>query len=607
MQQFSDEALKRTHHCGQLSLEDNGSKVRLCGWVRSYRDHGGVIFVDLRDRQGITQVVFDTPDDPNDSRQVARYELANALRNEWVISIAGTVRPRGPERENPKLPTGKIEVICHDLVVLNKSHPVPFEPDEYTETSEELRLKYRYIDLRRPEMTKALVLRAKICRAIRDTLDPEGFIEVETPFLTKSTPEGARDFLVPSRIQQGDFYALPQSPQLFKQIIMVGGLDKYYQIVRCFRDEDLRADRQPEFTQLDLEMSFVCETDVMSVTNGIMRSVCKISGKPFPDEVPVLNYKEAIDIYGIDRPDLRFDMKLTDVSDIVAATDFKVFTSVLEAGGIVKVICPPGGAKFTRKKIDEYTAFASEYGAKGLAWCKIEQDGFAGGVTKFLSTEVQGKLREAAGANEGDIIFFMAADAVIVNKVLAALRCKLGDDLNLYDPEDFKWCWIVDFPLIEWNSDEKRWDSLHHPFTSPAGADMEKLETDPGTVNSRAYDIICNGMELGGGSIRIHNPDVQKKVFKLLGISEEQAHVKFDFLLDALKYGAPPHGGIALGLDRIVMMMVGGQSLRDVIAFPKTQRGICPLTNAPAAVSEEQLTELDLKLLTPPVRKEKLE
>ena len=607
MQQFNDDVLKRTHHCEQLRIEDDGSDVRLCGWVRSYRDHGGVIFVDLRDREGITQVVFDTPEDPSDADQAARYELANTLRNEWVISIAGKVRPRGDERENPKLATGQIEVVCHDLVVLNKSETVPFEPDEFTEVSEDIRLKYRYIDLRRPQLANALRLRAKICRSIRDTLDDGGFIEVETPFLTKSTPEGARDFLVPSRIQQGDFYALPQSPQLFKQILMVGGLDKYYQIVRCFRDEDLRADRQPEFTQLDIEMSFVTQDDVMGISNNIMKNICELAGKSFPDEVPIIGYDEAVDRYGIDRPDMRFEMHLVDVGEIVGETDFKVFTGALDAGGIVKAICPTGGAKFTRKEIDAYTAHAAEYGAKGLAWCKIEADAFAGGVSKFLPEETQAKLRQAMGASEGDIIFFAADNSDTVHKVLAALRCKLGADLELFGKDDFKWCWVVDFPLVEWNPEQKRWTSLHHPFTAPTAGDMDKMESDPGAVKSVAYDLVLNGTELGGGSIRIHSPEVQKQVFKLLGISEEEAHVKFDFLLDALKYGAPPHGGVAFGLDRIVMMMVGGKSLRDVIAFPKTQRAICPLTNAPAAVDEAQLAELDIKLVAPPARAEKLE
>ena len=600
MRTFGDEVLKRTHNCGELRIEDAEKKVRLCGWVRSYRDHGGVIFVDLRDRSGITQVVFNTPGENPNPAEAEKYALAESLRNEWVISAAGTVRPRGKDRENPKLPTGQIEVITHELTVLNESEPVPFEPDEFTDVSEETRLKYRFIDIRRPEMIRVLTLRSAICKTMRDTLSAEGFLEVETPFLTKSTPEGARDFLVPSRTQQGMFYALPQSPQLFKQILMIGGIDRYYQIVRCFRDEDLRADRQPEFTQLDLEMSFVAESDVMEITNRVLRAVCKLGGKCFPDEVSVLTYSEAIASYGTDRPDLRFDLKLSDVTEIVKEGEFKVFRDAISAGGIVKAICPPGGAKFTRKEIDAYTTFAAQYGAKGMAWCKVESEQFTGGVAKFLPSGMQLALREVLGASEGDILLFIADEAKVVNRVLAALRTKLASDLNLYDPSDFRWCWIVDFPLVEWNADEQRWDSLHHPFTAPQVEDMERLESAPSAVRARAYDIVCNGTELGGGSIRIHSVDVQRQVFALLGINETDAHEKFDFLMRALKYGAPPHGGIALGLDRIVMLLAAKSSLREVIAFPKTQRGICPLTSAPSCVEEKQLTELDLKLVAPP-------
>ncbi len=601
MDQFTNEDLKRTHHCGQLRESDIGAHVRLCGWVRSYRDHGGVVFIDLRDREGITQVVFDLPDAANQAA-TDMYNLARALRNEWVISIAGTVRHRGQDRINPKLPTGQIEIVGDALAVLNRSDTVPFEPDEFADTSEEIRLRYRYIDIRRPEMTKALMTRHKISRAMRNVLDHAGFIEVETPFLTKSTPEGARDFLVPSRLQQGLFYALPQSPQLFKQILMVGGLDKYYQIVRCFRDEDLRADRQPEFTQLDLEMSFCTENDVMAVTNHILREVCKVAGKEYPADVPHMTWEQAVAQYGIDRPDMRFGMLLHDVSDIVRASDFKVFADALAKGGIVKAICPPGGAKFTRKDIDGYTAFAGDFGAKGLAWCKIENGQFAGGVAKFLSPDVQAKLRAALGANEGDILFFVADKAATVHKVLAALRVKLGRDLKLFKDDDFAWCWVTDFPMFEYSEEDKRWAAMHHPFTSPRPEDLDKLTTDPGAVKARAYDIVCNGTELGGGSIRIHTPDVQSKVFSALGIDEDDARVKFGFLLDALRLGAPPHGGLALGLDRVVMMMVGGQSLRDVIAFPKTQRGICLMTEAPGPVAEKQLAELDLRIIAPPAK-----
>ena len=593
-----DVILNRTHNCGQLRESDLDTQVRLCGWVRSYRDHGGVIFVDLRDRYGITQVVFDTPAEGDEAGK-AIYALADPLRNEWVISIAGIVRHRGQDRINPKLDTGQIEVVSTELTVLNESDTVPFEPDSFTTVAEDTRLKYRYIDLRRPEMTRSMILRHEITAAMRSVLNEEGFVEVETPFLTKSTPEGARDFLVPSRMNQADFYALPQSPQLFKQILMVGGMDRYYQVVRCFRDEDLRADRQPEFTQLDLEMSFVTQADVMNITDKVLRKVCQVAGKEFPDKAPIITYDDAVDKYGIDRPDIRFEMFLHDVSDIVKATDFKVFTGAIESGGIVKLICVPGGAKFTRKEIDAYTSFVADYGAGGLAWAKLENGAFAGGVTKFLPDEVQQQLRGAVGANDGDILFFAAAGANDVNKVLAPLRVKVAEDIGLIQPDTYAWCWVTEFPLVSYNTQQKRWDSLHHPFTMPAVDDIEQLHKAPGDMKARAYDLVCNGQEMGGGSIRIHDKNIQQKIFEILGIGAEEAEEKFGFLLDALRFGAPPHGGLALGLDRIVMEMVSAPSLRDVIAFPKTQRGTCPLTGAPAEVDDAQLAELDLKIIVP--------
>ncbi|HUU22244.1 MAG TPA: aspartate--tRNA ligase [Phycisphaerae bacterium] len=594
MAESLDEKLKRTHNCGELRSSDVGARVRLCGWVRSYRDHGGIVFIDLRDREGITQVVFDPSDNAD------RHALARTLRNEWVISVAGAVRPRGPDRVNPKLPTGEIEVLADDLLLLNRADPVPIDVEAADPVSEELRLRYRYIDLRRPEMTRNLRMRHGICQAMRRVLDERGFIEVETPFLTKSTPEGARDFLVPSRLQPGHFYALPQSPQLFKQILMISGLDKYYQIVRCFRDEDLRADRQPEFTQLDLEMSFAVEADVMEVTNAVFGEICRVAGKRFPERVPVLSYAEAMDRYGLDRPDTRFGMLLSDVSEIVKGCGFKVFADAVDAGGVVKGLTAPGGAKLTRKEIDGYIDYAGQFGAKGLAWCKLSGDGFSGGVAKFFDPTAQAALRKQLAAGDGDILFLVAEKARAANKILAALRARLGADLQLYRPDEMAWCWVTDFPLLEWSEDEQRWDSVHHPFTSPRPEDLDKLASDPGSVRSRAYDIVLNGVELGGGSVRIHSPQVQRQVFELLGISQEQAQQRFGFFLEALRYGAPPHGGIALGLDRIVMMMVGGGSLREVIAFPKTQRGTCPLTDAPAPADARQLNELGIRAASRP-------
>ncbi len=589
----SQQSMERTHHCGQLGIDDDGREVRLAGWVRSYRDHGGVVFIDLRDREGITQVVFD----PDAAGSADLHDRARALRNEWVIAVAGKVRPRGQGKENPKLATGQIEVLCDNLAVLNTSEPVPFEPDEHHSTSEETRLKYRYIDLRRPEMAAALRMRHTIVRAMREVLDAEQFIEVETPFLTKSTPEGARDFLVPSRLHPGCFYALPQSPQLFKQILMVGGIDRYYQVVRCFRDEDLRADRQPEFTQLDLEMSFCTERDVMRITDAVLRKVCAVSGKTYPDEVPMMTYGEAMRRFGSDRPDLRFGMELVDLSDIAGQTEFGVFGGALEAGGVVHCIAVPGGGEMTRKETDALADWAKGFGAKGLAVTKVAADGqLETGIAKFIQP-IAGEIIHRTGANQGDLLCFGADTAEVVQRVLGELRCKMARDRGLVPDNTFEWVWITDFPLVEWSEEHNRWDVLHHPFTSPVEEDLSKL-ADPATradVRSRAYDIVCNGMEMGGGSVRIHRPDVQRQVFEAIGIAEEEAAERFSFLLDALKFGAPPHGGLALGLDRVVMTMIGGASIRDVMAFPKTQRGTCPMTDAPGPVDDAQLRELFLR------------
>jgi aspartyl-tRNA synthetase len=587
--------LKRTHNCGQLRLEDAGKKVALSGWVRSYRDHGNLVFIDLRDREGLTQIVFDPETQPE------MHKLARTIRCEWVIAAEGLVRPRSEGMANPKLATGEIEVIVERLEILNTAKTPPFEIDGAEKTGEELRLTHRYIDLRRPEMQSKLRTRHKVTKIVRDYFDEKGFWEIETPMLARSTPEGARDFLVPSRLMSGCFYALPQSPQLFKQILMVSGVDKYFQIVRCFRDEDPRADRQAEFTQIDVEMSFVNSDDVIDVHSEMVARVWKhILGVDIPMPIRRMTYQEAMADYGIDRPDLRFDMRLKDISDLAKQTTFKVFTSTVENGGIVKGLCAPGGEKYSRSDVEKtLTSFVGDYGAKGLAWARVKtEDGklsLLGGSAKFFNDDLQRQLLERFEAKDGDLLLFVADSEAAANKALAPLRCKLARELGLYDPKRFEFVWIVDFPLFEWNEDEKRYDSLHHPFTSPVEEDMSKLETDPANIRSQAYDIVVNGSEIGGGSVRIHNPKVQQKVFDLLNISREQAQQRFGFFLKALEYGAPPHGGIAFGLDRMIMLLTGTDNIRDVIAFPKTQRGQCLLTDAPSEVDTKQLDELNLR------------
>ncbi len=588
--------LKRTHNCGQLRLDDAGRQVTLAGWVQSYRDHGNLVFFDLRDREGLTQLVFNPESQPD------VHKLARTVRCEWVVAAHGMVRPRGEGLENPKLATGQIEVLVEELQILNAAKTPPFEITEAEKTNEEIRLTSRYIDLRRPEMQQRLKIRHKVTTLVRDYFDKLGFWEIETPMLAKSTPEGARDFLVPSRLVPNSFYALPQSPQLFKQILMVGGIEKYFQIVRCFRDEDPRADRQAEFTQIDVEMSFVDTNDVIAVHENMVARVWKeVLGIDVQVPIRRLTYQQAMADYGIDRPDLRFDMKLKDISDLARQSTFKVFTSTIENGGVVKGLCAPAGEKYSRSDIEKtLTNFVADYGAKGLAWFKVKRENNAtaliGGLAKFFSPGLQQQLLQRFDAKDGDLLLFVAGSEAAANKALAPLRCKVARELKLYDPKRFEFVWVVDFPLFEWNEDEKRYDSLHHPFTRPVEEDLGKLETDPAHIRSQAYDIVVNGSEIGGGSIRIHNPKVQQKVFDLLNISRKQAQLRFGFFLKALEYGAPPHGGIAFGLDRLVMLLTGTDNIRDVIAFPKTQRGQCLLTEAPSEVEQKQLDELNLRV-----------
>ena len=590
--------LKRTHRCGDLRLDHVGHKVAVAGWVQNYRDHGNLVFIDLRDRAGLVQLVFDPQTQPD------MHKISRDLRCEWVVAASGVVRPRGQGLENPRLATGQIEISIDHLEVLNRAKTPPFETDDAVEVNEELRLTHRYIDLRRPEMQEKLKIRHRVAKIARDFYDAEGFWEIETPMLGKSTPEGARDFLVPSRLYKGCFYALPQSPQLFKQILMVAGCDRYFQIVRCFRDEDPRADRQAEFTQIDVEMSFVDSDDVIGVNERLVARVFKeILGIEVKTPIRRMTYSEAVEDYGIDRPDLRFEMKLRNLTDIARDCTFKVLTDTIGKGGIVKGLCAPGGGKYSRSDIEKtFTQFVSDFGAKGLAWMKVEP-GESGqnltlksSVAKFFTAEQLQRIMDRFGAANGDLILMVADKPAIANKALAPLRVKLGQDLGLCRPGQYEFVWVVDFPLFEWNEDEKRFDSMHHPFTAPAPEDLPKLETDPGHIRSQAYDIVLNGNEIGGGSVRIHNPQVQAKVFDLLKITRQQAESRFGFFLKALEYGAPPHGGIAFGLDRMVMLLTGTDNIRDVIAFPKTQRGQCLLTEAPSEVDQAQLNELNLRV-----------
>jgi aspartyl-tRNA synthetase len=583
---------KRTHYCGELRAADAGKTVILMGWVQRRRDHGGVIFVDLRDREGLAQVVFNPELNP------AVHQEAHRIRSEYVLAVQGKVRKRPEGMENPELSTGEIEVMIEDLEILNESKTPPFVLDAGEEISENVRLKYRYLDLRRPEIQQKIILRSRAATATREYFHGRGFIEIETPFLTKSTPEGARDYLVPSRVHQGMFYALPQSPQLFKQLLMVSGFDRYYQIVKCFRDEDLRADRQPEFTQVDCEMSFIDENDIIAVMEGYMAHLFKSClGVTLKIPFPKMAYRDAVERFGKDNPDTRFGMELKDLTDILKDSDFTLFQEVVAGGGVIKSMKIEDGRKLSRKDLDGLKDFVAAYGARGLAWARINQDGWTSPIFKYLQpVEVQ-KINARMAVQEGDLIVFLADKPGIVRDSLGNLRIHVARQLNLIDPAALAFTWVTEFPLMEYSETDKRFVSTHHPFTSPVMEDLPYLETDPGRVRARAYDLVLNGSEIGGGSIRIHSQKVQERIFGALGLSADEARAKFGFLLDALEYGTPPHGGIAFGFDRLIMLMAGTDSIRDVIAFPKTQKAACLLTDAPSKVSVEQLMELSLKIV----------
>ena len=592
MSEFITET-KRTHYCGELNTGHSGKEVVLMGWVERRRDLGNLIFVNLRDRTGVVQVVFN-PEEVNPEI----HEKAHRIRNEFVLAVAGKVAIRPAQMANPSLKTGQIEVSVKELEILNESNPLPFLPESETDVSENTRLTYRYLDLRRKDIQRNLILRSKIALETRNYLHKEGFIEVETPFLTKSTPEGARDYLVPSRINPGKFYALPQSPQLFKQLLMISGFDKYFQIVKCFRDEDLRADRQPEFTQIDMEMSFVTESDVINTIEGMMAHIFRTGlDREVDIPFPILTYREAIDRYGLDNPDTRFSLKLKDITETVMDSGFKVFSDTAKRKGLIKAINMGSEKTLSRKELDGLSDFVGEYGAKGLIWAKVKEDGWASSIAKFLKPEEIVQINEKMGASPGDTLLFVAGDPKIVNSALGNLRNYLGKKLDLIPDDTFSFVWITEFPMFDYSETEERYMATHHPFTAPFVEDLPILKSDPGKARARAYDLVLNGSEIGGGSIRIHRREVQSLVFDVLGLSEEESKKKFGFLLEALEYGTPPHGGIALGFDRIIAIMTGAGSIRDIIAFPKTNRASCLLTGAPSEVDEDQLKELFLKTI----------